>query len=144
MTEQVDFYLLAAADARARLTMACRLAEKAYEQGLKVTVRTGSLAETAEVDELLWTFAELSFVPHGVWPGEPESAATTAVLIGSKALPPTHHDVLINLASDAPAEFSAYARICEVVAGDEDAKRAGRVRWRAYRDAGCSPTAHNL
>ena len=144
MTAQVDFYLLAAADARARLVTACRLAEKAFEQGLKVAVRTASPAETVEFDDLLWTFAELSFVPHGVWPGEPEAAAATPVLIGNKALPPTHQDVLINLASDAPAEFSAYARICEVVAGDEDAKRAGRARWRIYRDAGCNPTAHNL
>ena len=68
---QVDFYLLAAPDPRARLTAACRLAEKAYEQGLKVVVRTASPAETAEFDELLWTFADRSFVPHVVWPERP-------------------------------------------------------------------------
>ena len=144
MTGQVDFYLLTAADARARLATACRLAEKAYEQGLRVAVRTGSPGETAELDELLWTFADRSFVPHAIWPGEPATAEATPVLIGNKALPSTHHDVLINLASDAPADFSAYARVCEIVGGDDDSKRAGRLRWRAYRDAGCTPTPHNL
>jgi DNA polymerase III subunit chi len=141
---KIDFYPLTASDRRSRLLAACRLAEKAYEQGLKVVVRTGSAAETAEFDELLWTFADGSFVPHGVWPTDPEVAQLTPVLVGSASLPASHRDVLINLAPDAPADFSAYARVCDVVGGDEDGKKAGRVRWRAYRDAGCAPEAHPL
>ena len=136
---RVDFYTVSETDARARLVTACRLAEKAYEQGLKVAVRTGSAAETAAFDDLLWTFSDGSFVPHCVWPSEPEVASATPVLVGSSALPSTHRDVLINLGIDAPADFSAYARVCEVVGGDEDAKKAARHRWRAYRDAGCEP-----
>ena len=54
---KVDFYTLGEPDRRARLITACRLAEKAYEQGLRVVVRTASAAETAEFDELLWTVA---------------------------------------------------------------------------------------
>jgi len=143
-TPKVDFYTLGEPDRRARLVTACRLAEKAYEQGLRVTVRTGSPAETVEFDELLWTFSDRSFVPHGVWPAEPDVAVATPVLVGSASLPDSHRDVLINLAPDAPADFSAYARVCEVVGGDEDGKQAGRSRWRTYRDAGCLPEAHPL
>jgi DNA polymerase-3 subunit chi len=141
---KVDFYTLGEPDRRARLVTACRLAEKAYDQGLRVTVRTASAAETAEFDELLWTFSDRSFVPHVVWPTEPDVVAATPVVVGSSDLPPSHRDVLINLAPDAPADFSAYARICEVVGGDEDARKAGRHRWRTYRDAGCAPEAHPL
>jgi DNA polymerase-3 subunit chi len=141
---RIDFYTLSEPDRRARLVAACRLAEKAYDQGLRVVVRTGSAAETAELDELLWTFADRSFVPHGVWPTDPETAGATPVLVGSSGLPPTHRDVLINLGADAPADFSAYARVCEVVGGDEEAKKAARHRWRTYRDAGCAPEAHPL
>ena len=143
-TIKVDFYPLGEPDRRARLVTACRLAEKAYDQGLRVAVRTASAAETAEFDELLWTFSDRSFVPHVVWPTEPDVVAATPVVVGSANLPATHRDVLINLAPDAPADFSAYARICEVVGGDEDAKKAGRLRWRTYRDAGCVPEAHPL
>lgn len=143
-TIKVDFYPLGEPDRRARLVTACRLAEKAYDQGLRVAVRTASAAETAEFDELLWTFSDRSFVPHVVWPTEPDVVAATPVVVGSSGLPPSHRDVLINLAPDAPADFSAYARICEVVGGDEDAKKAGRLRWRTYRDAGCAPEAHPL
>jgi len=141
---QIDFYTLSAADRRSRLVAACRLAEKAYTQGLRAVVRTASPAETAEVDELLWTFADGSFIPHGVWPAEPDFAAVTPVLVGMNALPESHRDVLINLGVDAPADFSAYARVCDVVGGDEDGKKAGRNRWRTYREAGCVPTAHSI
>ena len=141
---QVDFYTLSAADRRSRLVAACRLAEKAYHQGLRVMVRTSNPADTAEFDELLWTFGDGSFVPHGVWPAEAEFAAVTPVLVGTGNPPESHHDVLINLGADAPADFSAYARVCDVVGGDEDGKKAGRVRWRTYREAGCTPTAHPI
>ena len=141
---KVDFYVLAAADPRSRLTTACRLVEKAYEQGLRVAVRTSAPAETVEIDELMWTFSDRSFVPHGVWPADPDFATATPVLISSGALPDSHRDVLVNLAADMPADFTAFSRICEVVAGDDDAKRRARLRWRGYKEAGLAPENHNL
>jgi DNA polymerase-3 subunit chi len=141
---KVDFYLLSAPEPRARVVTACRLAEKAYQQGLRVAVRTSSPAETAAVDDALWTFSDRSFVPHGTWPAEPEFASATPVLVGSGAFPESHRDVLINLAAEAPADGGSFARICEVVAGDEDAKRQARLRWRGYREAGLVPESHEV
>jgi len=141
---RIDFYVLGAPDGRARLVTACRLAEKAFEQGLRVAVRTASPSQTAEVDDLMWTFSDRSFVPHGIWPAEPGFAAATPVLIAYGALPDSHCDVLINLADDMPSDTGRYARVCEVIAGDEDAKRSARLRWRGYRDAGLEPDTHQL
>ncbi|MCJ7452905.1 MAG: DNA polymerase III subunit chi [Steroidobacteraceae bacterium] len=141
---KVDFYLLGAPDARARLVLACRVAEKAFDQGLRIAVRTAGPAQTAELDDLMWTFSDRSFLPHGVWPAEPEFAAATPVLIASGALPESHRDVLINLGDDLPADAGSYARVCEVIAGDEHSKRRARARWRGYRDAGLEPGAHNV
>ena len=141
---QVDFYVMGAADPRARLTTACRLAEKACEQGLRGSVRTSSPSETAELDDLMWTFSDRSFVPHAAWPADTEVAADTPVLIGSGELPESHRDVLVNLGADVPAGFERYARLCEIVTGDEVGKAAGRARWRRYRDAGLAPQSHPL
>ena len=141
---QVDFYLIGAADPRVRLTTACRIAEKACAQGLRVAVRTASPSETAEVDELMWTFSDRSFVPHTVWPAEPAVAEHTPVLIASGALPESHSDLLINLAAEAPSDPARFGRICDVVGGDEDAKRRARLRWRAYGSAGLAPVKHDL
>jgi DNA polymerase-3 subunit chi len=141
---QVDFYLLSAADSRARLAAACRLAEKAVDQGLRVAVRTAGPAETAELDELMWTFSDRSFVPHAVWPTEPAVAEHTPVLIASSPLPDSHRGVLINLAAEAPTAAADFQRICEIVGADESAKQAARARWRSYREAGLAPETHHL
>ena len=141
---QVDFYLLSASDARTRLLTACRLADKAFEQGLRVAVRTTSPSETAELDELMWTFSDRSFLPHAVWPAEPAVAERTPVLISSGTLPDSHRDVLLNLAPQMPATFAGYGRLCEIVPSDEPARAAARARWRSYRDAGIAPQTHNL
>ena len=141
---KVDFYLLSDTEPRARLRTACRLAEKAYDQGLRVAVRTAGAAETAELDELLWSFSDRSFVPHCVWPADAGAAAETAVLIGSGVLPESHRDVLVNLGDDAPSGFEGYARVLEIVGADEAAKTLGRSRWRRYREHGANPESHNL
>jgi DNA polymerase-3 subunit chi len=141
---QVDFYLLSASDARTRLLTACRLAEKAFDNGRRVSVRTTGPAETAELDDLMWTFSDRSFVPHAVWPAGDEVAAETPVLISTGEPPESHCDVLVNLGTEVPAGFERYARLCEIVTGDEAAKAAGRARWRRYRDAGLAPQSHPL
>jgi DNA polymerase-3 subunit chi len=141
---QVDFYLLSASDKRTRLLTACRLAEKGYDQGLRVTVLAGAPAESAEIDDLLWSFRDRSFVPHAVWPATAEVAAETPVLISGGELPESHRDVLVNLGAEVPAGFERYARVCEIVTGDEAAKAAGRARWRRYRDAGLALESHPL
>jgi len=126
---KVDFYVLGAADARARLLTACRLAEKAWDQGLRVAVRTSSPAEAAELDDLLWTFSDRSFVPHGTWPAEPAFAAATAVLIGTGALPESHRDVLVNLASadSAKQALEAVGLILGKVTAEDSDQPEGKV-----------------
>jgi len=141
---KVDFYLVGATDPRARLTTACRVAGKAYDQGLRVAVRTASPSETAELDELMWTFNDRSFVPHAVWPAEPAVAEHTPVLIASGALPDSHRDVLVNLAPEEPAEPAQFGRICEIVGADETTRQRARARWRRYREAGLEPVSHDL
>ena len=84
----------------------------------------------------MWTFSDRSFVPHAVWPAEPAVADETPVLIASGALPDSHRDVLINLATEPPADATRFGRICEIVGGDEDAKRRARLRWRGYARPG--------
>ena len=71
----IDFYF----NADDRLQVACRLASKAYTQKKKLLI-FAPLAETARrIDTLLWTWQQLSFVPHCL-AGDP-LAPRTPVLI---------------------------------------------------------------
>lgn len=138
---RVDFYVLPDADPAQRPLLACKLAEKAYGQGLKVYIHTADAGEAARLDELLWTFKAGSFVPHAL-----QSEATDAppVLIGHDHEPSGHIDVLINLGDDIPRFFSRFERVAELVDQRTELLAQSRERFRYYRERGYEPNTHRL
>lgn len=141
--QRVDFYVLADEDERARLKLACRLAEKAYLAGQRVFVRAQDATELTSFDELLWSFADRSFVPHESYL-DARQWQDTAVLLGCQDSPDADYDVLLNLAADIPAAAARAARIIEIVDADESRRQASRQRFRAYRDRGLNPQTHHI
>ncbi|MBS1199655.1 MAG: polymerase subunit chi [Proteobacteria bacterium] len=139
---RVTFYVLADADESARRSYACRLIEKAYLQHHQVLVRLGSPDDVREFDDLLWRFSDRSFVPHEVCP--PARAGDAPVLLTAEAEPPAAAGVLVNLGRDVPAWYGRFERVAELVGADEDSRRAGRERFRFYREQGLEPETHNL
>jgi DNA polymerase-3 subunit chi len=139
---QVDFYLLKSDTAQGRWTLACRLAEKAYGQGRRVYLHTASEAESQYLDQLLWTFRDGSFLPHGL--AERADPDRTPILIGHDEAPANEHDVLINLAPEVPAFFSRFERVAEPLDQDPAGLDAGRARFRFYRDRGYPLQHHEL
>jgi DNA polymerase III subunit chi len=148
MTERVDFYVLKSAAARQRWAFACRLTEKAYLKDLKILIVSDTLADAQALDELLWTFNERSFIPHKVCLDEQSVDPATAVhLTVETALPATASpaaDLLVNLAQRLPAQFQSYARIAEIIDADEERRRLGRERFKAYRDLKLPLETHQI
>ena len=142
-TPRVDFYVLPGSEARARLKFACRIAEKAYLAGQRVFVWLEDAAELRSFDELLWTFADRSFVPHEIY-GDARQWQDTPVLLGWETQPEQPFDVLLNLGSDVPAAAARAGRIAEIVDAEEPRRRAGRNRFRHYRELGLTPETHNI
>jgi DNA polymerase-3 subunit chi len=140
---RVDFYLLDSAEAGARDLAVCRLAQKACALGHRVYILAGETGETRRLDELLWTFAAGSFVPHALH-SEQDPDPLTPVLIGNAAPPDGFHDVLITTAREVPDCFSRFERVAEVVSGAEDDKQQARDRFRHYRDRGYPLQTHQL
>jgi DNA polymerase-3 subunit chi len=129
--------------ADSRELFACRLAEKAWRLGHRVYVLTPDAPAALELDELLWTFSQGSFVPHAVY-RSPADAETNPVLIGHAEPPAECQDVLVSLAPEVPPWFSRFARVAELVAHDEAAKARARERFRFYRERGYPLETHNL
>lgn len=139
---RVDFYVLEGTAASARLKVACRLAEKAYLASQRALIWHTERAELAALDELLWTFADGSFVPHE-W--LTSNAASEAPVLLSAAIPPTaEFDFVVNLAADPPPFLQLTRRVAEIVDGDEGRRRAARVRFKTYRELGVEPSTHTL
>jgi DNA polymerase III subunit chi len=141
--QRVDFYVLEGSDARERLKFACRVIDKAFQAEQRVLVCFDSNTELASFDDLLWTFAQDSFVPH-----EPLTAESdweeTPVLLTSKQPPAKSADVIVNLGAALPPDLANTASIIEIIDADAVRRQAGRVRYKQYRDQGVEPQTHKV
>lgn len=139
---RIDFYITEDGHEQARQRLACRLAEKAYALNHTIYIHTGDRQQAEQLDQLLWTFRDGSFIPHCLQ--DDRVASQAAIVIGHEGEPEEHNQVLINLSKDVPAFFSRFERVAELIAGDERDRQAGRERFRFYRDRGYELNTHNL
>nr|VFJ66233.1 MAG: DNA polymerase III, chi subunit [Candidatus Kentron sp. FW] len=140
---RVDFYVLNTSGTLDAPRMACRITEKAWKSGHRVFVHTGTRFSAPQMDDLLWTFRQESFVPHTV-NSEQVDDKEYPVLIGDGSEPRGELDVVINLGDAAPAFLGRCERIIEIVSGDAGDRESARERYRLYRDKGCDLHTHNL
>lgn len=138
---RVDFYISNATHADNDLLTACRLADKAFRQGLRIYIHTSNAEQAARLDDLLWSFRDGSFVPHAI---AAENNATQPVIIGHATEPADMRELLINLADDIPNFFSRFERVAEVVNGRADLRDAARERFRFYRERGYALDSHEI
>ena len=138
---RVDFYVLAQPGRDARLRFACRLAEKAWRLENTVHIVTDDDATAREIDELLWTFRDGSFVPHErIESGEPDSPVT----IGTPSAMQPERDLLINLSDELPPSLDAFPRVAELVTSDDETRARGRQRFSEYRNQGHELETHKV
>ena len=121
------------------LDYACRLLRKAYRSGARVAVH-GEPALLDRLDQALWTFEPLEFVPHIVLPRDGADAGrealTTIVLVKGDVAAPATCRVGVTLAGHPVADVGAFDRLIAIVGLDPEHREAGRLRWREYERAG--------
>jgi DNA polymerase-3 subunit chi len=123
------------------LAYVCRLVRKAYGAGQKVVVY-GAPQQLAQLDARLWSFSPLDFLPHcGL---DSPNAAVTPIILAATLDNVPHHQLLVNLAPEAPAQFASFERLIEVVGASPEARNAGRERYRLYRERGYPLTHHDI
>jgi DNA polymerase-3 subunit chi len=139
---RIDFYVLSNQALNGRLLLACRLAEKAYTLKHKVYLHTESGEQGRQLDDLLWSFRQGSFVPHALYPTSPEDRSP--VLIGWTETPTIEADILINITHTVPVFFERFQRVAELVDQHPDTLAKSRERFRIYRNRGYSAISHKL
>jgi DNA polymerase-3 subunit chi len=139
---KIDFYVLPESTANAPLQFACRLVEKAYKQRHSVYIHTENRAIAHQLDEILWTYRDDSFLPHNLYGDGPDPAPP--IQIGFDATPEKHRDILINLHPEVPAFYTQFARVLELIANNPTAQEAGRTRYRFYRTKNLEINTHKL
>lgn len=112
------------------------LVEKLFKSRRRVVVWVGDQGRLKILDDYLWTFRRLSFVPHAVWSPELGELDEPVVLVAEPANP-NRADVLVVGDDTPPAEWAAtFDEVHDLVppgeAGDE--RRRFWEQWR--RDCG--------
>ncbi len=140
---KVDFYVIDGFGTETRYRFACRLAEKAYRLNHTVHIHVADPQTLQQMDDLLWTFRDGSFVPHEVLES-PLSNIPAPITIGCNIAPSRDCDLLINLSEQIPDIADSFPRVAEIVTADEDAKASSRKRFVDYRDRGHTLDTHKL
>ena len=139
--QRADFYVLEGSDSRQRWRFACLEIEKAFLAEERVLVWLDNEAEVASFDDLLWTFADRSFIPHEAI-GPDSDWEETPVLLSAARQPPTAAQVIVNLAATTPPGLEGATRIVEIIDADAARRQAGRERFKQYRALGIEPATH--
>ncbi len=137
---RVDFYVIPSADPSARLQVACRLAEKAWRQGMRIFVLCGDEAQRDALDARLWSFRGEAFIPHSAV--EEDADAPIALALGEP--PGNHRDLLINLTLEASGFVPNFNRVAELVVEEPAIRQAARENFRRYREQGYPLQDHRL
>lgn len=137
---RVDFYVLP--EATSPLRFACEMAARIRREELDLHIQAPSREDAVALDGLLWTFRDISFLPHALADETPARAAP--ITIGWPGAEPAAVRVLVNLDEAWPAFAGGYERIVEPVPAAADARTASRERFRRYREQGWELVTHNL
>lgn len=137
---RVDFYILPEQGDQDRRRFACALTQKAWKAGNRVCLLADDREQAGELDDLLWTFRDISFVPHALIGSQ--DADSVPVLIGWDDA--CESDVLINLADSIPSAADKFDRIAEIVGGTATERQSARDRYRQYRSQGHELHNHDI
>ena len=151
---QVDFYILQDQSQRSIWQFCCRLTEKVWKLGNSVHIRTNNEDETRQLDDMMWTYSDVSFLPHTRQDETTNTSVVTDSVVPASIIPAsiilghnindTTCDLLINLASTSPEQINQYLRIAEILNDDETIKQHGRTRYSKYKQTGCAVQHHKI
>ena len=158
---RVDFYVLESGTRETLFQFVCRLTEKAWRKGNRIFMHCHDDQTAAKLDNLLWTYRDISFLPHslasqdeetpiviGVATNPPEAGGfpTEAGDLPPEAsdLRPQAYDLLINLADSVPEFFSRFERVIETTGIDDQHRQLARERYRFYQQRGYALETHKI
>lgn len=118
-----------------RIAYVCRLTRKARAADCRVVLLAQDSAQLREIDDALWRFSELDFLPH-VTAQDRLAARTPIILADVDTAELPHHQILINLSGTTPAHFARFERLFEIVASSDADKIAARERYLYYKQRG--------
>jgi DNA polymerase-3 subunit chi len=106
-----------------------RLLERALADGHRILVVAGSDERVKDLDALLWTYSEASFLPHGT--ARDGHAARQPVFLAASDDNPNDATMLVLVDGAASRRLQSFKRVCDLFDGNDPASvERARARWR--------------
>lgn len=137
--QQIDFYILTSDNP---LPFTCRLLEKAYKQNHQVDVCMSSPTDAQKLNDLLWSFSDISFVPHHLI-SDNENQSSPIVISHNSNLT-AHKDIYVTLTNEIPATMDKFQRIIFVVPNDETQKQLARQHYKTFSNKKLNVSIHKI
>jgi DNA polymerase-3 subunit chi len=124
------------------LVYVCKLIEIGYKKNINpIFIRTNTQKQAEELDKLLWTFRQESYVPHTI---VDKDKNTQPVQIGWVDNEIENAEVIINLSDGMPDTSNHLKKIHEIIENIDEKKEKARERWKKYKSIGFSIKAHKV
>jgi len=121
-----------------------RLLEKVLARGLRAVVRTGTEARLEHLDDLLWTYDEAAFLPHGTSADGHAGRQPVWLTLADEA--PNGATVLVLVDGVDPGDLSRFDRVVAMDPGvarrlrsEHDGLEARLVTWTISDPYGGAP-----
>ena len=137
----VLFHQINSIDDKNYLLYVCKLVEKGFKQKIQpIYIQTSNKQQAEQLDKLLWTFKQDSFIPH--------------TIVGTLDLDSTHVQIgwnenqfhpaaaIVNLSEEIPISYLESKKVHEIIDNDEVKKSKARERWKNYKSEGCKLNFH--
>lgn len=143
---RVDFYILENQSNMARFPFTCKIIEKIYQEQIKTLILCHSNAEAEELDELLWTFKEILFIPHIfskknlLYNYQP----LIEINIVENSFDCENKIIIYFSTEETLPKLEKASRIIEVVSKESEVKQEARKHFQWFRQQGYDIKTHTI
>ncbi len=139
---QVDFYVTQYAALTELNLLIAKISAKAFNQQERVFILCQNRSHAEELDNALWAYQDISFLPHSLIDATPTNLSVNPILLSYEEKSPQENGILINLSLTIPSWYQQFKRIIETVY--ENNKTLARQHYTFYKDAGFSVKSHTI
>jgi len=112
-----------------------KLVEKVLSSGARAVVLTDSKASMKEIDHMLWSYQDDSFLPHGTMDDPFPTEQPVYITIANDN--PGNASFLVTTYGAESSDIAAYERCLDLFNGNDDKElQQARKRWKQYKDSG--------
>lgn len=132
---KITFHILPKISFEESSSYLCQLVASFYKEQQTVYILTDSPALAKFFDDALWTFNDISFIPHVLVDRTIDQL--TPIVISSDAIKiGDFKDNLVNLTSKIPNFYGDFSHVIEIVPNDPLLVEAGREKYKSYQQHG--------